>query len=599
MGEPQPSYGRYDGLVTSTIQQFIAQFPVGFGREKVAGIAEMTSADETWFRAAPAAGAPSTGRRALTGVPVADVLRLAPLAQARLVAGRAGLGRVVRSVNVMEVPDILDWVKPDELLLTTAYPLREDPAALEELVPNLVGHGLAGMAIKPTRYIGSIPAAMVESADRLDFPLIELPPPASFNEIIGAVLSVILDIQSVRLQRAAEIHDRFTKIALSGGGLRQIAEALAESVAMPVAIVDGQGGVLAHSPSFDDAVVAALPASAIESGPSGEPATITLAGRAAIAQSILVGADRHGTIVALGRAADLGDDELEALDYAATVAALRLVQARAVAEADRRFQAVCLEELVTGHVTDREALLERSAAFEWDLATPRSVLVAEFHQLDGRLFGQLAGSSEELVARHRLYEAARLTLGHGAIVWERTAGIAALIPVTGRGREATRTAALELRAEGTRRLPGGVVDIGIGRPASDPLRLDESFREARGAIAVAGWSRGHGAVSLFEELQLDRLLFNTPEGDRATFVDTAVGPLVAYDARHRTNLVETLETYLETRKVAVAARRLYVHTNTLANRLERIADILGPFADDPDRCLTLGLALRLRRSPRR
>ena len=31
----------------------------------------------------------------------------------------------------MEVPDILDWVKPDELLLTTAYPLREDPAALE------------------------------------------------------------------------------------------------------------------------------------------------------------------------------------------------------------------------------------------------------------------------------------------------------------------------------------------------------------------------------------------------------------------------------------------------------------------------------------
>jgi len=547
----------------------------------------------------PVAAQSEQGRRALTGVPVAEVLALAPLAQARLVAGRGGLDRVVRSVNVMEVPDILDWVKPDELLLTTAYPLREEPAKLEQLIPDLVAHGLAGMAIKPTRYIGSIPAAMIADADRLDFPLIELPPPASFNEIIGAVLGVILDVQSVRLQRAAEIHDRFTQIVLSGGGLRQIAEALAESIAMPVAIVDSQGGLLAHSPAFDTAVVPSLPASPIEPGSSGEPATITLADRPAIAQSILVGADRHGTIVALGRAADLGDDELEALDYAATVAALRLVQARAVAEADRRFQAVCLEELVTGHVTDREALLERSAAFDWDLATPRSVLVAEFHELDGRPFGQLAGSSEELVARHRLYEAARQTLGHAAIVWERTAGIAALVPVTDRGREAARAAGLDLRAEGTRRQPGGVVDVGIGRPESDPLRLDESFREARGAIAVAGWSRGHGAVSLFEELQLDRLLFNTPEEDRATFVDAAVGPLVTYDARHRTNLVETLETYLATRKVAVAARGLYVHTNTLANRLERIAEILGPFADDPDRCLTLGLALRLRRSPRR
>ncbi len=545
------------------------------------------------------AAPPGRERRALTGVPVSDVLGLPPLTQARLVAGRGGIDRVVRSVNVMEVPDILDWVKPDELLLTTAYPLREDPAALLQLVPRLVTHGLAGMAIKPTRYIGSIPAAMIEDADRLDFPLIELPPPASFNEIIGAVLGVILDVQSVRLQRAAEIHDRFTKIVLGGGGLRQIAEALAESIAMAVAIVDGQGAVLAHSSAFDAVVADGLAASPIEPRASGEVATIQLAdGRPAVAQSIIVGADRHGTIVALGRASDLGDDELEALDYAATVAALRLVQARAVAESDRRFQAVCLEELVTGHVTDREALMERSAAFDWDLATPRAVLVAEFHELDGRPFGQLAGSSDELVARHRLYEAARLTLGQGAIIWERTAGIAALVPVTGRGREAARAAGLELGAEGLRRLPGSVVDVGIGRPARDPLRLDDSFREARGAIAAAGWSRGHGTVSLFEELDLDRLLFNTPAPERAMFVETAVGPLVAYDARHRTNLVETLEVYLATRKVAVAARRLYIHTNTLANRLERIAEIIGPFADDSDRCLTLGLALRLRRSPR-
>jgi PucR family transcriptional regulator, purine catabolism regulatory protein len=549
----------------------------------------------------PSAIASAAGRerRALTGVPVADVLGLAPLANARLVAGRGGLGRVVRSINVMEVPDILDWVKPDELLLTTAYPLREEPAAIEGLIPQLVEHGLAGMAIKPTRYIGAIPELMIADAERLSFPLIELPPPASFNEIIGAVLGVILDVQSVRLQRAAEIHDRFTKIVLSGGGLRQIAEALAESIAMPVAIVDGHWGVLAHSATVDTTVIEALPRdSSMEPSPVGALGALSVAGHDAIAQAILVGGERHGTIVALGRARELGDDELEALDYAATVAALRLVQARAVAEADRRFQAVCLEELVTGHVTDREALLERSAAFEWDLSTPRAVLVAEFHELDGRPFGQLAGSSDELIARQRLYEAARLTLGHGAIVWERTAGIAALIAVTGRGRDAARAAALELRAESSRRQPGAVVDIGIGRPATDPLRLDESYREARGALAVAAWNRGRGEVSLFEELELDRLLFNTPEADRLTFVDTAVGRLVAHDERHLTNLVETLEVYLATRRVAVAARRLYVHTNTLANRLERIADIIGPFIDDADRCLTLGLALRLRRSSR-
>ena len=68
---------------------------------------------------------------------------LPALAPARVVGGHAGLGQPVRGVNVMEVPDILDWVKPDELLLTTAYPLRDDRAALDALVPRLAERGLA------------------------------------------------------------------------------------------------------------------------------------------------------------------------------------------------------------------------------------------------------------------------------------------------------------------------------------------------------------------------------------------------------------------------------------------------------------------------
>jgi len=542
--------------------------------------------------AAPPAS--TSQRRALSGVPIRDVLALPAMSQARLVAGGGGLDRLVRSVNVMEVPDILDWVQPDELLLTTAYPLRDDRLALDQLVPRLADRGLAGMAIKPTRYIGSIPPVMADEADRLDFPLIELPPPASFNEVIGAVLGVILDVQSVRLRRAAEIHDRFTNIVLSGGGLRQIAEAVAEAIGLPVAILDAQAALLAHSPGFDDGLLADL---AWKPEQLEGVTTTQVAGREVILQAVRVGAERHGTIVAIGTAASLGDDELEALDYAATVAALRLVQARALAEADRRFQAVCLEELVTGHVTDRGALMERSAAFGWDLTAPRAVLVAEIHELGGRPFGQLAGSSDELIARHRLVEAARVTLGQGAIVWERTAGIAALVPVAPEGTEAARQSGSELQAEGVRRLPGSVLDVGFGSPVADPLKLDRSFREARNAIAVAAWSRGHGTVALFHELGVERLLFNTPEIERTTFVESTIGPLLAYDARRRTNLVDTLEVYLATRNVADAARRLFVHYNTLANRLERIAEIVGPFVADADRCLTLALALRLRRAP--
>jgi len=75
-----------------------------------------------------------------------------PLKKSRVIAGDRGLDNIVKSVNVMEVPDILEWVHPGELLVTTMYPLRDDVAAIESLVPHLANKGLAGLAVTPSDY---------------------------------------------------------------------------------------------------------------------------------------------------------------------------------------------------------------------------------------------------------------------------------------------------------------------------------------------------------------------------------------------------------------------------------------------------------------
>src|SRR5258707_14805623 len=109
------------------------------------------------------------------GLRVREVLAAPCLAEARVLAGASGLDRIVRRLNVMEVPDILPWVKPHELLLTTGYPLRDEPAELVRLVAELDDRGLAALAIKLHRYLDEIPAGMLEEADRRGFPLIEFP----------------------------------------------------------------------------------------------------------------------------------------------------------------------------------------------------------------------------------------------------------------------------------------------------------------------------------------------------------------------------------------------------------------------------------------
>lgn len=522
----------------------------------------------------------------IDAVALADVIRMPALAGSRVVAGARGLDRPVRAVNVMEVPDILAWVRPDELLLTTAYPLRDDPSALAALVPRLAATGLAGLAVKPARYIQAIPPAMIDAANRLDFPVLELPPEASFNEIINSVLTVILNAQAARLQRSAAIHDRFTAIVLSGGGLRQIAEALAELIERPVTIVDAQDAVLWRtSEQAPDRTPGASGRAAVE-------------GPGFVVRPIQVGGDRYGAIIVAAGESALGDDRLEAVEYAATVAALRQVQSRAVIEADRRFQTVCLEELITGHVADRSALVDRAAAFAWDLSLARAVLLASVESVDGRPFGDLVGTAQEGSVRHRLAEAARASLGSDVIVWERHREIGSLVAVGAAGNPASlRAGGTAFLGEAIRRLPGVVVSIGIGTRVDEPLALDRSFREARHALEIGRWGLGPGYISTFDELGIDRILSAVPAADVEAYCQQMLGALEDYDARQGTSLVLTLDTFLATRNVALAARQLYVHHNTLKNRLARIEEVLAVSLRDPGRCLSLSLALRLRRLP--
>ncbi|MAT06581.1 MAG: hypothetical protein CL424_16195 [Acidimicrobiaceae bacterium] len=98
-----------------------------------------------------------------------------------------------------------------------------------------------------------------------------------------------------------------------------------------------------------------------------------------------------------------------------------------------------------------------------------------------------------------------------------------------------------------------------------------------------------------DELGVERLLASTPTDDLAGFVDQTIGALVDHDRLHRTDLVETLGIWLETRNMAEASRRLHVHYNTFKNRLDRIESILGPVVSDAARALECEVAIYISR----
>ncbi|WP_343940550.1 helix-turn-helix domain-containing protein, partial [Pseudonocardia zijingensis] len=80
------------------------------------------------------------------------------------------------------------------------------------------------------------------------------------------------------------------------------------------------------------------------------------------------------------------------------------------------------------------------------------------------------------------------------------------------------------------------------------------------------------------------------------YVERVLGPVAAHDARRGTDLLTTLEAYFAAGASPTrAAGTLHVHVNTVAQRLERVAALLGDDWHTPDRALELQLALRLRK----
>lgn len=136
------------------------------------------------------------------------------------------------------------------------------------------------------------------------------------------------------------------------------------------------------------------------------------------------------------------------------------------------------------------------------------------------------------------------------------------------------------------------LSVGTGRYQEGAEGLFRSLREARWAAQVGLRLHGANHVMAFEDLGsyawLEPIAF-----DRREAAIAAIETIVERDARQGTRLLETLQVYLETRRLKEASDRLFIHRNTLRYRLDAISKLTGLDVQDPDGRLILELQLRL------
>ncbi|MGA2755878.1 MAG: helix-turn-helix domain-containing protein [Solirubrobacteraceae bacterium] len=285
------------------------------------------------------------------------------------------------------------------------------------------------------------------------------------------------------------------------------------------------------------------------------------------------------------------------LRLVSTLIASEVERVRAPELASEEAAAVFVAAVLAREITGREEVL--AAAREVglrDLERGASVLIAHAHP-------QGSPAQEGWRARLRAIaaRAARAAVPSAvAVLSDRDldAGAEVIVLLAGADEAAARRAAEGVLRDLEAGMGGFVFAIGRSRPAADALELARAADEALLAANVAEGDQEHRVLA-FEETGAYRLLLSAmsenPQELQRFYAET-VEPLVAYDEQYATDLVATVEAFLEADgNVAGTAQRLFTHRHTIRYRLERVRELCGLDVGSSDGREKLSLGLKAMR----
>jgi sugar diacid utilization regulator len=367
--------------------------------------------------------------------------------------------------------------------------------------------------------------------------------------------------------------DAITEAVESGAGLPDVVRAAARVLEASLVLLDRAGSVLAvaaRSPADERSLL------------DGAAGVVTIELRVA------------DTAVGQLRMRARAEPGPALVRIVTTLVASEVERVRAPARASQEASAAFLRAIIGRELTDADEIVERGSDLGVDVASGGSVIVARAH---AHVPAEEGWRARVLATAERGARAVvSTTIAAAADRDSNAAEVVMLVP--GNDDAVAKRAAEGVLRELQAGLPGHTFAIGRSRVAQDPLDLHRAANEALLAVNVAEGDEERPLLA-FEQTGAYRLLLSAMSEDPAElqrFYAETVEPLVAYDDQYETELVRTVEAFLDNDgNVAGTAQKLFTHRHTIRYRLERVRELSGLDVGSTDGREKLSLGLKAMR----
>lgn len=534
-----------------------------------------------------------------------QVIESTPLKDAKILAGKNCLDRIIIGANIIEVPDVSKWMNGGEILFTTGYAFNGSSSSGCILIKNLAAKKIGALCIKTGQCMDEVPIEMIECANLYNLPLFELAKDKPFMFYMQPIYESIINKKAVELNKITELHEILLKAQVEGG-LEKICNTYSKIINKDVYLSDDSGKITYASSPEKQYVFEDILKTCIHEGILVKSTEIFHKNVNDELIGIVVSPLHFKTslrpaylVINLGihNEKSLSFLETAQINYAVTLISLEIQNRQENYLREQRVRGELLDDLLRENYEDSELLFRRARFISFDLTLPFMIFTIGVKK-EGES-NNVANNDELTSIKSQLKISIERQLSSLKIVsmcLEKNSGIVVMVSFHSNNQETSvNTVALATVTHFRRQYKGYSFFAGFGRTYKDIKKVPTSYLEAKLAQRVGLKLYSDKPLATFDSLGVFRFLYELKDSPAMLeFYHENMDKLIQYDKQNGGDLVKTLSYYFANEgNLRKTADSLFVHKNSVIYRIKKIENILEKSLKDVSTSLDIQICLKI------
>lgn len=525
-----------------------------------------------------------------------EILSIPQFKGLELINRKGDLSSEVTSLDITENNDIKHFTSSNAFILTTGVLFQDNQENLKKLIKDLSDIQTAGLGIKVSRFLHKIDQDVIDFADELQFPLIEIPESWNLGEITHEISSFISDSETGKLNYALQVQQELNQLLIKGFSIDNMIERMSKLLGVPIILFNPfkKPEAISHhyrqSQSLLSEHVAYFNAHQQEEL-SQDKNNLVFENKDHVIFKVL-GYTYFPYYLMVSQVNKLSYPfSLLTIEQVVSVLSFALYKNTKIQEVEKNDINRFFESLVYNKSEQALSIKKHADLLRQYYIYPsdyyqiiicgidaknnleNSYYLNELHQLT---FQWLTGKLSEIdsyISVYRLPSNDRFAI---------------LI----QNKQDNHLEMIKQLQISYNDYFEDQISFGVGNEVTEFAQLPSSFFEANEAFENGLFNNEKAFISQYHSKDIQELLQLIPQEKLLPFVKHTLGPLSYPKTKKDLELKQTLKVYMDNQcDITKTAEKIYIHRNTVKYRINKCSNLIGTNIEDPSQSLNIRIAL--------